>query len=140
MNREGQISEKWYEAFIEGFEKGVKETTARVEKEPSDVYDIYESNKEFRDAVKKLAIILGKPIGQVMEKLDKACGVFIEQTGKALENIALYCAESYKDYKEIQGVRPPVEIKRELKHEKNPMRFKQLNRELNESYRQYRRK
>lgn len=36
--------------------------------------------------------------------------------------------------------RPPVEIKRDIKHEKNPMRLKQLNKELNESYKAYRKK
>ena len=41
---------------------------------------------------------------------------------------------------EIYNVRPPVEIKKEIKHEKNPMRLKQLNRELNESYKVYRKK
>ena len=35
--------------------------------------------------------------------------------------------------------RPPVEIKRDIKHEKNPMRLKQLNQELNESYKYYKR-
>lgn len=41
---------------------------------------------------------------------------------------------------EMYYVRPPVEIKKEIKHEKNPMRLKQLNRELNESYKAYRKK
>ena len=36
--------------------------------------------------------------------------------------------------------RPPVEIKRDIKHEKNPMRLKQLNKELNESYKAYRKR
>ena len=36
--------------------------------------------------------------------------------------------------------RPPVEIKKDIKHEKNPMRLKQLNKELNESYKVYKKK
>lgn len=36
--------------------------------------------------------------------------------------------------------RPPAEIKKDIKHEKNPMRLKQLNKELNESYKAYKRK
>ena len=32
----------------------------------------------------------------------------------------------------------PVEIKRDIKHEKKPMRLQQLNKELNESYKAYR--
>jgi hypothetical protein len=43
--------------------------------------------------------------------------------------------ESLNDIGELP--RPPVEIKKEIKHEKNPMRLKQLNRELNESYKVY---
>lgn len=36
--------------------------------------------------------------------------------------------------------RPPEEIKRDIKYEKNPMRLKQLNQELNASYKFYKRK
>ena len=36
--------------------------------------------------------------------------------------------------------RPPVEIKKDIKHEKNPMRLKQLHKELNESYKVYKKK
>ena len=34
--------------------------------------------------------------------------------------------------------RPPETIKKDIKHEKNPMRLKQLNQELNKSYKTYR--
>lgn len=36
--------------------------------------------------------------------------------------------------------RTPEEIKKEIKHEKNPMRLKQLNKELNSSYIYWRKK
>ena len=36
--------------------------------------------------------------------------------------------------------RTPEEIKRDIKHEKNPMRLKQLNRELNDSYKYWRKR
>ena len=36
--------------------------------------------------------------------------------------------------------RSPEEIKKDIKYEKNPMRIKQLNKELNESYKVYKRK
>lgn len=43
-------------------------------------------------------------------------------------------------FSEIQNLpRPPVEIKKDIKHEKNPMRLQQLNKELNESYKAYKR-
>lgn len=35
-------------------------------------------------------------------------------------------------------MRTPVEIKKDIKHKKNPMRLKQLNRELNDSYKAFR--
>lgn len=44
------------------------------------------------------------------------------------------------DKEELTLYRPPVEIKRDIKHEKNPMRLKQLNQELNESYKAYRKR
>lgn len=34
----------------------------------------------------------------------------------------------------VDAERPPEEIKRDIKHEKNPMRLKQLQKELNSSY------
>lgn len=134
MNKEGQISEERYEALKEVFEEDIKERMARVEIEPPEVYSLYESNKEFRVAVDGLAAAFEKPIEQVLERLEKACGTLTEQMGKALKSIALYYAESSKDYEELQGVRPPSEIIKELKYERNPMRIKQLNRELTESY------
>lgn len=38
------------------------------------------------------------------------------------------------------GIRSPEEIKKQIKYEKNPMRLKQLNRELNDSYNMYRKR
>ena len=37
----------------------------------------------------------------------------------------------------IPECRPPETIKRDIKHEKNPMRLRQLNQELNMSYKFY---
>lgn len=43
-------------------------------------------------------------------------------------------------FSEIQNLqRPPVEIKKDIKHEKNHRRLQQLNKELNESYKAYKR-
>lgn len=36
--------------------------------------------------------------------------------------------------------RTPEEVKKTIKYEKNPMRLKQLNKELNESYKAYKRR
>ena len=42
------------------------------------------------------------------------------------------------DLPEKASCRPPETIKKDIKHEKNPMRLKQLNQELNKSYKIYR--
>lgn len=42
------------------------------------------------------------------------------------------------DLPAIASCRPPETIKKDIKHEKNPMRLKQLNQELNKSYKIYR--
>lgn len=43
------------------------------------------------------------------------------------------------DFPDLDLPRPPEEIKRDIKYERNPMRLKQLNRELNASYKYYKR-
>lgn len=67
-----------------------------------------------------------------------------EELKKSLMNCCAVVNDALEELKrelqEIYNVRPPVEIKKEIKHEKNPMRLKQLNRELNESYKVYRKK
>lgn len=67
-----------------------------------------------------------------------------EELKKSLMNCCAVVDDALEELKrelqEIYNVRPPVEIKKEIKHEKNPMRLKQLNRELNESYKVYRKK
>lgn len=54
-----------------------------------------------------------------------------------------YTKANIKPFMQTKGLkRPylPAGIKRDIKHEKNPMRLKQLNKELNESYKAYKRK
>ena len=49
----------------------------------------------------------------------------------ALEELIEMISKTY-------NIRPPEEIKKQIKYEKNPMRLKQLNKELNDSYKFYR--
>lgn len=61
----------------------------------------------------------------------------------ALDELIRKLQESLQTFEmlsEIYDVRPPEEIKKQIKHEKNPMRLKQLNQELNESYKVYRKR
>lgn len=139
MNKEGQISEECYEALKKVFEEDIEERTARVEKESSNVYDLYESSEEFRNAIERLSVIHEESAERLLEQTSKVCESFAEYVEQIIESLVLR-AEALEYLDEVWNVRPPSEIKKELKHEKNPMRRKQLNRELNESYRLYRRK
>lgn len=61
----------------------------------------------------------------------------------ALEELIKKLQEDFQPLEMISktyNIRPPEEIKKQIKYEKNPMRLKQLNRELNESYKVYRKK
>lgn len=104
-----------------------------------DVYELFEVNNDFHDSVISLANILGKGIAEVLERLNGCVNAFASLDKGVAESLELY-AELFKNLKELEGIRPPSEIKKELKHEKNPMRIKQLNRELTESYKRHRRR
>ena len=56
---------------------------------------------------------------------------------KILRKLAEQLKEFATVYETVATHRPPSEIKKEIKREKNPMRVKQLYRELNESYKTY---
>ena len=69
------------------------------------------------------------------------------ELNKALSDLANAVMEQLKPVLEVLQKNPEMfmqnkcstQIKRELKHEKNPMRIKQLNKELNEAYKRERR-
>jgi len=68
--------------------------------------------------------------------------VFVE-TGKMINDIRplLLLEDIMNTVSEIIDLpKSPEEIKKDIKHEKNPMRLKQLNKELNESYKFYKRR
>lgn len=104
-----------------------------------DVYELFEVDNSFHDDVIRLANAFGAGTAEILEQLNGCVNAFASVAKRVAGSLELY-AESLKNLKELEGVRPPSEIKKELKHEKNPMRIKQLNRELTESYKRYRRK
>lgn len=104
-----------------------------------DVYELFEVDNSFHDAVICLAYSFGIGIAKVLECLNNCVNAFSSVAEEAARSFELY-AESFKNLAELEGVRPPSIIKKELKHEKNPMRIKQLNRELTESYKKHSRK
>lgn len=73
------------------------------------------------------------------EELKQALISLCVAVNDALDEIIRELQENLPTF-EMYEVRPPEEIKKQIKYEKNPMRLKQLNRELNDSYKVYRKK
>ena len=80
------------------------------------------------EVVYQLAAIGDTSVRNVMDALEKICNPETIQV-QNFDNIVT----------KMQDLpRSPAEIKKDIKHEKNPMRLKQLNKELNESYKHLR--
>lgn len=73
-----------------------------------------------------------KAYKQMKEYYDK-----VRQIEQELRERAAKLSESLPTNLIDTSHRPPETIKRDIKHEKNPMRLKQLNQELNYSYKFY---
>lgn len=84
----------------------------------------------WRESAQFQAYLLGYYVNEMVLSLSESMRKIVSAGIQLFEN--LYDIEKLP--------RTPVEIKKEIKHEKNPMRLKQLNRELNESYKTYRKK
>ena len=75
----------------------------------------------------QVAAIALKSLGETMQEVVKVVAMAAEK---------IEC-----ELVELEDLpRTPEEIKKDIKHEKNPMRLKQLNKELNESYKVYKRR
>lgn len=84
-------------------------------------------------------------IQKALEKVSKKMDEIIEQNMNK-DDFDRILSESigYYDPLSMELKREPVErtisdIKKEIKHERNPLRLKQLNRELNEKYKELKR-
>lgn len=73
------------------------------------------------------------------EAITKAAQQFRTTVLPTLTTALAEVADIASYIEEALGSRPPETIKRELKHEKNPMRQKQLQKELNEAYKAHKR-
>ena len=76
------------------------------------------------------AVILNTNAQKCMENVCNAIDDMAATIEKQLELLDV-------DLPDLDLPRSPEEIKKDIKHEKNPMRLKQLNKELNESYKVY---
>ena len=124
---------------MENNAKKISKNTRQKKNNSVDVYELFEVDNSFHDDVIRLANAFGAGIAEVLERLNGSVNAFASVAKGIAGSLELY-EEFFKNLKELEGVRPPSEIKKELKHEKNPMRIMQLNRELTESYKRYRRK
>ena len=75
---------------------------------------------------------------ELKKALMSACVVVNNSLDKLIRELQVL--SETETLSETYNVRPPEEIKKQIKHEKNPMRLKQLNRELNDSYKVYRKR
>lgn len=87
-----------------------------------------------QEVLQRIAIIADMDVQEATKKIAKMMQAVGESVTQAVEKLG-YMLEELPDLP-----RSPVEIKKDIKHEKNPMRLKQLNKELNESYKVYKRK
>lgn len=91
-----------------------------------------EMDEHTQEVFRQLARATNQCVQEVVEK----CEGLWQAVGEAVVTIC----EQLSDLELPDMLRTPAEIKKEIKHEKNPMRLKQLNKELNESYKWYKRK
>ncbi len=91
-------------------------------------------DKEQIEALQRLAAVSGASISQISESLESVCNSLSESM-KIIE-------DAFKDIKEV-AVDPPDDIatlKKQIKHCKNPMETKMLNKRLNDAYKKNKRR
>ena len=96
--------------------------------------ELNEMDEQTQEALQKVAISINEDIQKVIKMASEA----MQAVREGLETFADQIGDILAELPDLP--RPPAEIKKDIKHEKNPMRLKQLNKELNESYKAYKRK
>ena len=96
--------------------------------------ELNELDEHTQETLQQIAAVMNTNIQEVVEKW----GELWQAVGEALVSFAEKIGDIVEELSDLP--RPPEEIKKDIKYEKNPMRLKQLNRELNESYKVYKRK
>ena len=93
-----------------------------------------EMDEHTQKSLQQLAAVYGVAAQDVVKKWEELW----QAVGEAVAVVAEQLGDVVAELPEMP--RTPVEIKKEIKYEKNPMRLKQLNQELNESYKAYRKR
>lgn len=96
--------------------------------------DFEEMDERTQELLKQVAKSINMSVQEVVER----CGVLMQAAREAVSAVAEQIGDAFAELPDLP--RPPAEIKKDIKYEKNPMRLKQLNKELNESYKVYKRK
>lgn len=96
--------------------------------EPIKIKGMDEHTKE---ALQNVAVVMNTNAQEMMKRAGEAMLAVNEVVTTIVEQIGGV------DFSDLDLPRSPEEIKKDIKHVKNPMRLKQLNRELNESYKAY---
>lgn len=96
--------------------------------------DFEEMDERTWEVLLQVAKITNMSVQEVVER----CGVLMQAAREAVSAVAEQIGDAFAELPDLP--RPPAEIKKDIKYEKNPMRLKQLNKELNESYKVYKRK
>lgn len=94
------------------------------------------SMKTYDELIRELSEISSVSVCEIQEIMDE----IIENLKPKIENVSKSMEIIFHDLDFENMERTPEEIKKEIKHEKNPMRLKQLNKELNSSYVYWRKK
>lgn len=94
---------------------------------------------EENEELKKILASLPDEIEISISILQNASVAFEKALEEAIQPL-LQSMEIFFDEYCLDYERPPEEIKRDIKHERNPMRLKQLQKELNSSYVYWRKK
>lgn len=95
---------------------------------------IKEMNEHTQEALQNVAVVMNANAQEMMKRVGEAMLVVNEAVTTIVEQIGGV------DFPDLDLPRSPEEIKKDIKHEKNPMRLKQLNKELNESYKEYKKR
>jgi hypothetical protein len=93
-----------------------------------------EMDEHTRETLQRVAIVSNTNVQEVVSEFKKLW----QAVGETIVEIVEQMGDIFAELPDLP--RTPTEIKKDIKHEKNPMRLKQLNQELNESYKVYRKR
>lgn len=98
--------------------------------------EMWAKRKRLDERTQELFQQLARVTNQCVQEVVEKCEGLLQPVS---ESIATTC-EQLGDLELPDLSRPPAEIRKDIKHEKNPLRLRQLNKELNKSYKVCKRK